>query len=152
MNAVFEGYEPYRGDIPHRSSGSLVCFETGVATQYGLYGAQERGTLFVEAGTPVYAGMICGQNARAGDVTVNICKQKHVTNVRNAAAAEDRLRLTSIHPLTLEECLEFIEDDELLEVTPGTLRMRKRELDHSQRLRAQSRAKKVDIAPERYPP
>ncbi len=142
MNAVFEGYEPYRGDIPHRSSGSLVCFETGVATQYGLYGAQERGTLFVEAGTPVYAGMICGQNARAGDVTVNICKQKHVTNVRNAAAAEDSLRLTSIHPLTLEECLEFIEDDELLEVTPGTLRMRKRELDQSQRLRAQSSAKK----------
>lgn len=141
MSAVFHGYEPYKGDIPHRSLGSLVCHESGDATQYGLHGAQERGSLFISAQTPVYAGMICGQSNRPGDVIVNVCRQKHVTNVRNAASAEDSLRLVSVQPLTLEESLEFIEDDELLEVTPKSLRMRKRELDHSQRMRTQSRKK-----------
>lgn len=143
MSAVFNGYEPYRGDIPHRSLGSLVCFESGDATQYGLFGAQERGALFIGAQTPVYAGMVCGQSNRPGDIVVNVCRQKHVTNIRNAASAEDSLRLVSVQPLTLEESLEFIEDDELLEVTPKSLRVRKRQLNHDQRLKEQSRKKKV---------
>lgn len=141
MSAVFERYEPVKGDIPHRNVGALVCFETGVATNYGLFYAQERGSLFISAGTNVYAGMICGQNARPDDLVVNVCKQKHVTNMRNASASEDSLRLVSVHPLTLEECLEFIDDDELLEITPQNLRMRKRILAHEMRARAASRAK-----------
>ncbi len=141
MSAVFEGYEPLKGDIPHRGMGAMICFETGEATSYGLFGAQERGTLFITPQTKVYKGMICGQNARPEDLVVNVCKQKHVTNMRNAASSEDSLRLVAVHPMTLEECLEFIGDDELLEVTPETLRMRKRELNHEQRARQQSRAK-----------
>ena len=139
MSAVFEDYEALKGDIPHRNVGALICFETGEATQYGLFYAQDRGTLFVSAGMQVYAGMICGSNARPDDIVVNICKKKHVTNMRNASAAEDGLRLVSVHPLTLEECLEFIDDDELLEVTPINLRMRKRIL--SAELRAKTAAK-----------
>ena len=141
MSSVFEDYEPLKGDIPHRSMGAMVCFETGDATAYGLFGAQERGTLFITPQTKVYKGMICGQNARPDDLVVNVCKQKHVTNIRNAASSEDSLRLVAVHPMTLEECLEFIDDDELLEVTPENLRMRKRELSHEQRARMQSRAK-----------
>ncbi len=120
-----------------------MCFESGDATQYGLFGAQERGALFIGAQTPVYAGMVCGQSNRPGDIVVNVCRQKHVTNIRNAASAEDSLRLVSVQPLTLEESLEFIEDDELLEVTPKSLRVRKRQLNHDQRLKEQSRKKKV---------
>ena len=141
MSAVFERYEPVKGDIPHRNVGALVCFETGVCTNYGLFYAQERGSLFVNAGSNVYAGMICGQNARPDDLVVNICKAKHVSNIRNSGAAEDNMRLVSVHPLTLEECLEFIDDDELLEITPQNLRMRKRILAHEIRARALSRAK-----------
>ena len=141
MSSVFENYEPAKGDIPHRSMGAMVCFETGEATAYGLFGAQERGTLFITPQTKVYKGMICGQNARPDDLVVNVCKQKHVTNIRNASASEDSLRLVAVHPMTLEECLEFIDDDELLEVTPENLRMRKRELSHEQRARKQSRLK-----------
>lgn len=141
MSAVFERYEPVKGDIPHRSVGALVCFEDGEATGYGLFYAQERGTLFISAQTAVYKGMICGQNARPDDLVVNVCKQKHVTNMRNAGASEDNMRLVSVHPLTLEECLEFIDDDELLEITPKNLRMRKRELSHEQRARAAHRGK-----------
>jgi GTP-binding protein len=144
MSAVFHGYEPYRGDIPHRSVGSLVCYETGEATQYGLYGVQDRGNLFITAQMPVYAGMICGQSNRPGDIVVNVCKTKHVTNVRNSSAAEDSLRLVSVRPLTLEESLEFIDEDELLEVTPKSLRMRKRELSHDQRMKAASRKKQAE--------
>jgi len=136
MSAVFERYEPVKGDIPRRNVGALVCFEDGEATSYGLFYAQERGTLFIGPQTLVYKGMICGQNARPDDLVVNVCKQKHVTNMRNAAASEDSLRLVSIHPLTLEECLEFIDNDELLEITPKNLRMRKRELNHEQRARS----------------
>jgi len=143
MSAVFEGYEPLKGDIPHRAMGAMVCFETGEATSYGLFGAQERGTLFITPQTKVYKGMICGQNARPEDLVVNVCKLKHVTNMRNSAASEDSLRLVAVHPMTLEECLEFIDDNELLEVTPESLRMRKRELSHEQRARVQSRAKNV---------
>ncbi|HNW87346.1 MAG TPA: translational GTPase TypA [Candidatus Limiplasma sp.] len=141
MSAVFEKYEPLKGDIPHRNVGALVCFETGEATSYGLFNTQERGTLFITPQTQVYKGMICGQNARPDDLVVNVCKQKHVTNMRNASASEDSLKLVSVHPMTLEECLEFIDDDELLEVTPQNLRMRKRELSHQDRARAVARSK-----------
>jgi GTP-binding protein len=141
MSAVYEKYEPVKGDIPHRSVGALVCFEAGEATSYGLFGTQERGTLFITAQTQVYKGMICGQNARPDDLVVNVCKQKHVTNMRNASASEDSLKLVSVHPMTLEECLEFIDDDELLEVTPLNLRMRKRALNHEERARAAHRSK-----------
>ena len=158
MSSVFERYEPVKGDIPHRNAGALICFETGVTTSYGLFYSQERGTLFIGAGEDVYMGQICGQNARPGDLVVNVCKQKHVTNmrnasasedamrlisVRNASASEDAMRLISVHPLTLEECLEFIDDDELLEITPKNLRMRKRQLDHSLRAKARSRGEEA---------
>ena len=136
MSSVFEKYEPVKGDIPHRNVGALICFETGVTTSYGLFYSQERGSLFIGAGEEVYAGMICGQNARPGDLVVNVCKAKHVTNMRNASASEDAMRLISVHPLTLEECMEFIDDDELLEVTPRSLRIRKKILDYVQRYRA----------------
>ena len=135
MSSVFERYEPVKGDIPHRSVGALVCHEDGEANSYGLFYAQERGTLFIGPQVPVYRGMICGQNARPDDLVVNVCRQKHVTNMRNAAASEDSLRLVSIKPLTLEECLEFIDDDELLEITPKTLRMRKKILGAGDRAR-----------------
>jgi len=143
MSAVFDGYEPWRGDIPRRAVGALVCYETGETTQYGLFGAQDRGTLFLGSQTPVYAGMICGQSSRPGDIVVNVCRKKHVTNTRNAAAAEDSLRLVSVRALTLEECMEFIDEDELLEVTPQSLRMRKRELNHELRAKGLSRGKKT---------
>ena len=135
MSSSFEKYEPVKGDIPHRNVGALVCHETGTSTSYGLFYAQERGTLFIGAGQEVYEGMICGQNARPDDLVVNVCKQKHVTNMRNASASEDAMRLISVHPLTLEECLEFIDDDELLEITPKTLRMRKKILTAGDRAR-----------------
>ena len=136
MSSVFEKYEPVKGDIPHRSAGAMICHETGTSTSYGLFYAQERGTLFIGAGQEVYMGMICGQNAHPMDLTVNVCKQKHVTNMRNASASEDAMRLISVHPLSLEECLEFIDDDELLEITPKNLRMRKKILDHQLRAKA----------------
>jgi len=135
MSSSFEKYEPVKGDIPHRNVGALVAHETGTSTGYGLFYAQERGTLFIGAGQEVYEGMICGQNARPDDLVVNVCKQKHVTNMRNASASEDAMRLISVHPLTLEECLEFIDDDELLEITPKTLRMRKKILTAGDRAR-----------------
>ena len=141
MSAVYDHYEEFKGDIPHRSVGALVCYETGETTQYALYYVQERGTLFISSQTPVYAGMICGESSRPGDIVVNVCKAKHVTNMRNSSAAEDSLRLVSVHPLTLEECLEFIDDDELLEITPKSLRMRKRILSHEQRMKNANRAK-----------
>ena len=135
MSATFERYEPVKGDIPHRNVGALVAHETGVSTSYGLFYAQERGTLFVGAGQNIYEGQIVGQNARPDDLVVNVCKQKHVTNMRNASASEDAMRLISVHPMTLEECLEFIDDDELLEITPKNLRMRKKVLSAGDRAR-----------------
>ncbi|MBR6028637.1 MAG: translational GTPase TypA [Clostridia bacterium] len=136
MSSVFECYQPVKGDIPHRNVGALVAHEAGISNSYGLFYAQERGTLFIGVGVEVYEGMVVGQNARPGDLVVNVCKAKHVTNMRNASASEDSLRLVSIHPLSLEECLEFIDDDELLEVTPQNLRMRKRILSAGDRSRA----------------
>ena len=135
MSSTFERYEPVKGDIPHRQFGALVAHETGVSTSYGLFYAQERGTLFIGSQLEVYEGMIVGQNARPGDLVVNVCKAKHVTNMRNASASEESMRLVSVHPLSLEECLEFIDDDELLEITPKNLRMRKLVLNAGDRSR-----------------
>ena len=142
MSAVFDHYEPYKGDIPHRSCGALVSTETGEAVMYGLFYAQDRGTLFYGPGTAVYTGMIVGQNSRTGDIDVNVCRQKHLTSIRNAAGAETAMKLVSMRNLSLEECLEFIDDDELLEVTPKNLRMRKRILETELRKKAAARARK----------
>ena len=139
MSAVFSGYQPYKGEIPHRTQGALVSFETGEAVMYGLFYAQERGTLFYGPGTPVYTGMIVGQNARSGDIDVNVCRKKHLTSIRNSAGAEEAMKLVSMRALTLEECLEFIDDDELLEITPKSLRMRKRVLSTDLRKKLESR-------------
>lgn len=142
MSSVFETYMPFKGDLPMRTVGVLVAHEMGDATSYGLFGAQERGTLFIGPGTQVYAGMIVGSSTRPGDMDVNVCRKKHVTNTRNSGAAEDSLRLVSVKTLSLEECLEFIADDELLEITPMNLRMRKRVLDHTARMRIASKKNK----------
>ncbi len=142
MSAVFDHYEPYKGDIPHRSCGALVSTETGEAVMYGLFYAQDRGTLFYGPGTAVYTGMIVGQNARTGDIDVNVCRQKHLTSIRNAAGAETAMKLTSMKALSLEECLEFIDDDELLEITPKNLRMRKRVLEVEMRKKLAARARR----------
>lgn len=138
MNSIFDSYQPYKGDIPRRSTGSLVCFETGESITYGLYNAQERGTLFIGAGVPVYEGMIVGQSPKAEDLVINVCKKKHLTNTR-ASGSDDALRLVPPKNLSLEDSLEFIADDELLEITPKSIRIRKRILDNS--LRAKTRAK-----------
>ncbi|MDE6426345.1 MAG: translational GTPase TypA [Ruminococcus sp.] len=138
MSHVFEGYEAYKGDIDRRKTGSLVSFETGEAVTYGLYNAQERGQLFIPAGTPVYEGMIVGSSPKTDDLVVNVCKKKHLTNTR-ASGSDDALRLVPHRILSLEDCLEFLADDELLEVTPESLRIRKRILNNSQR--AKQRAK-----------
>ncbi|AEM78396.1 translational GTPase TypA [Thermoanaerobacter wiegelii] len=132
MTSVFYDYAPYKGDIPSRTRGALVAFETGVATTYGLYNAQERGTLFVEPGTKVYEGMVVGVNSRSGDIDVNVCKKKHVTNLRSATA-DEALRLSPVKKMSLEEALEFIDNDELVEVTPQSIRIRKKILDSQQR-------------------
>jgi GTP-binding protein len=135
MNHVFDGYEPYKGEIPGRSRGSLVVFEAGDAIAYGLFNAQERGTLFLEPGTEVYSGMVCGVCSRADDIEVNVCKKKHQSNTR-ASGSDDSLRLVPAKLMSLEECLEFINPDELVEVTPKNIRMRKRLLDSNERKRA----------------
>ncbi|HHX24840.1 MAG TPA: translational GTPase TypA [Thermoanaerobacterales bacterium] len=129
LNSVFSGFTPYRGDIPTRNRGALVAFETGESNTYGLYNAQERGTLFIGPQVRVYKGMIVGENSRPSDLSINVCKKKHITNLRSSTA-EEALRLTPPKDMTLEKCLEFIEDDELLEVTPKSLRMRKAKLSH----------------------
>ena len=141
MSSVFDGYEPYKGDVQERSRGSLVCFEDGVTTAYGLFNAQERCRLFVGVGLPVYAGMIVGENSREDDITVNVCKTKHLTNNR-ASGSDDALKLTPPTALSLEQCLEFINDDELVEVTPTSIRLRKAILDHSERMRIWARNNK----------
>ncbi|HJB27159.1 MAG TPA: translational GTPase TypA [Firmicutes bacterium] len=140
MNSIFEGYEPYKGDIPLRPSGSLIAFESGEAVTYGLYNAQERGTLFIGPGTPVYEGMIVGSSPKAEDLVVNVCKKKHVSNMR-ASGSDEALRLVPYRRMSLEECMEFITDDELLEVTPKNIRMRKQILDKSLRMKALSKKK-----------
>lgn len=141
MNAVFEGYKPYFGDIPRRTVGSLVAWETGTAVTYGLFNAQERGTLFIDAGVPVYEGMIVGVSPKAGDIVVNVCKKKHLTNTR-ASGSDDALKLIPYKQMSLEESLEFIQDDELVEVTPKNIRIRKTILERDLRLKAEAKQKK----------
>ena len=134
MSSVLETYAPMKGEIERRLTGSLISFETGEASSYGLFNAQERGSLFIGPGTPVYAGMVVGICSRNEDMTVNVCKKKQLTNMR-AAGSDEALRLTTPRVFSLEQCLEFLADDELLECTPKSLRIRKRELDHSLRMR-----------------
>ncbi|WP_291560707.1 translational GTPase TypA [Clostridium sp. UBA2485] len=135
MNSVLEGYEPYKGEIAERSRGSLVVFETGESVTYGLYNAQERGTLFIGAGIPVYQGMVIGECSRSEDVEVNICKKKQLTNTRSSGA-DDALKLVTPNEMSLEKCLDFIASDELVEITPLNIRMRKKILDPNMRKRA----------------
>ena len=134
MSSVLDSYAPMKGEIERRQVGSLIAFETGDACTYGLFNAQERGALFIGAGTPVYAGMVVGICSRNEDMTVNVCKKKQLTNMR-ASGSDEALRLTSPRIYSLEQCLEFLADDELLECTPKSLRIRKRELDHAVRMR-----------------
>lgn len=135
INTVFNGYGPYKGDIQYRKQGSLIAFEAGETITYGLFNAQERGTLFVGPGEKVYSGMVVGQNGKTDDVEVNVCKKKQLTNTR-ASGSDDALKLTPKRVLSLEQCLEFIDTDELLEVTPTNLRIRKKILDPTLRKRA----------------
>ena len=141
MNSVFDSYKPYYGDIPRRTVGSLVAWETGTSITYGLFNAQERGTLFIGAGVPVYEGMIVGVSPKAGDIVVNVCKKKHLTNTR-ASGSDDALRLIPYKQMSLEESLEFIQDDELVEVTPKNIRIRKTILERDLRLKAEAKLKK----------
>ncbi|TCO71391.1 translational GTPase TypA [Marinisporobacter balticus] len=138
MNHIFAGYTSHKGEIPTRTKGSLVAFETGTAVAYGLFGAQDRGNLFIGPNTEVYEGMIVGENARAGDIIVNVCKRKQLTNVR-ASGSDDAVKLVPIMPMSLEQALEFIAEDELVEVTPESIRLRKKILDKQQRAKSGSR-------------
>ncbi len=140
MASVFDSYAPVKGEIQRRSTGSLVAFETGEAVTYGLFNAQERGALFIGPGTPVYGGMIVGECPKAEDISVNVCKKKQLTNMR-ASGSDEALRLVTPRTLSLEQCLEFLADDELLECTPENLRLRKRLLDHGARMREASKKK-----------
>ena len=135
MNTIYDGYGPYKGDIQYRKQGSLIAFEAGEAITYGLFNAQERGTLFIGPGTKVYSGMVVGQNGRGEDIELNVCKKKQLTNTRSSGA-DEALRLTPPKTLSLEQALEFIDTDELLEVTPETIRIRKKILDPTLRKRA----------------
>ncbi len=141
MNSLFDGYEPYKGEIPQRMQGSLVVHETGETCGYGLWGAQERGALFVGPGVPVYEGMIVGESPKDEDIVVNVCKRKHVTNTR-ASGSDEALRLVPPTVLSLEQSLEFINDDELVEVTPNAIRLRKRILSKELRMKEQAKKKK----------
>ena len=134
MSSVLDSYAPMKGGIERRLTGSLIAHESGEAVAYGLGAAQERGQLFITPGTPVYAGMVVGICSRNEDMTVNVCKRKQLTNMR-AAGSDDAIRLVPPKNMSLEQCLEFLADDELLECTPKTLRIRKRELDHGLRMR-----------------
>ncbi|MGE4549310.1 MAG: translational GTPase TypA [Intestinibacillus sp.] len=134
LSSIFHNYQPYKGEISKRATGSLIAFETGEAVGYGLFNAQERGTLFIGAGTPVYEGMVVGENPRGEDMAVNVCKKKQLTNMR-ASGSDDALRLIPPHIMSIEEALEFISDDELLEITPVNVRIRKKILSNNLRLK-----------------
>ena len=135
MTSVFDSYAPFKGELQRRNTGSLIAYETGEAVAYGLFNAQERGALFIGAGTPVYEGMVVGQSPKVEDITVNVCKKKQLTNMR-ASGSDEALRLIPPKQMSLEQCLEFLADDELLEVTPHNLRLRKRILNHELRMKA----------------
>ncbi len=141
MSSVFDSYQPYRGDIPTRNSGALVAWEDGISTSYALFSVQDRGELFIDSGVKVYNGMIIGRNSRPGDIDVNVCKKKHMTNTRNAASAEESNKITNIRILSLEEAMEFIDDDELVEITPKSIRMRKKVLGTEARKKLEARKK-----------
>ena len=143
MNHVFDGYEPWKGEIVTRHQGSLIAFETGETVTYGLYAAQERGRLFIGAGVPVYEGMIVGVSPKSEDITVNVCKKKHITNTR-ASGSDDALKLTPPTIMSLEQCLEFVEDDELCEVTPQSIRLRKKILSNDLRAKTMAKLKNKD--------
>ena len=134
MASVFDSYAPYKGEVTRRSTGSLVAWEQGEAVAYGIWNAQERGIMFITPGTPVYGGMIVGVSPKQEDIPVNVCRTKHLTNTR-ASGSDEALRLVPPRQMSLEQCMEFLADDELLEVTPKNLRLRKRILDHSQRMK-----------------
>ncbi len=138
MSSVFDGYEPYKGEISRRDFGSLIAHEAGDSIVYGLFNAQERGTLFIGAGVPVYAGMVVGLNPRGDDIVVNVCKRKHLTNTRSSGS-DDALKLITPRRMSLEDCIEFLADDEILEVTPKSLRIRKRLLDATERMRERAK-------------
>ena len=135
MTSVFDSYAPYKGDLQRRNTGSLISYETGEAVAYGLFNAQDRGAMFIGAGTPVYEGMVVGVSPKMEDITVNVCKKKQLTNMR-AAGSDEALRLVPPRQMSLEQCLEFLADDEVLEVTPNHLRLRKRILNHELRMKA----------------
>ena len=134
MNTIFDGYAPYKGDLSYRKTGSLIAYESGESITYGLFSAQERGTLFIGPGVKVYSGMVVGQNPKAEDIEINVCKTKKLTNTRSSSA-DEALKLTPPKIMSLEQCLEFIDTDELLEVTPENLRIRKRILNHDMRMK-----------------
>ena len=140
LNTEFYGYGPYKGDIAYRKQGSLIAYESGETITYGLFNAQERGTLFVGPGEKVYGGMVVGQNGKTDDIEVNVCKKKQLTNTR-ASGSDDALRLSPKKELSLEEAIEFIDTDELLEITPENLRIRKKILDGTERYRAKRNSK-----------
>ncbi len=144
INSIFHGYEPYKGEINRRDYGSLIAHEEGKAIVYGLFNAQERGELFIGAGVPVYAGMVVGSNPKGGDIVVNVCKTKHLSNCR-ASGSDDALRLTPPRNMSLEDCIEFLGDDEYLEVTPKSIRIRKIILDHNLRLRERGKQLRGEI-------
>ena len=135
INTTYDGYGPYKGDMMYRAQGSLIAFEAGEAITYGLYNAQERGTLFIGPGEKVYSGMVIAQTGRSEDIEINVCKKKQLTNMR-ASGSDEALRLVPPKQMSLEQCLEFLADAELLEVTPKSLRMRKAILDHEKRMKA----------------
>ena len=134
MASVFDSYAPYKGDVTRRNTGSLISFETGESVTYGLFNAQERGSLFIGPGVPVYEGMVVGMTPKAEDIVVNVCKRKQLTNMR-ASGSDDALRLITPRQMSLEQCMEFLADDELLEVTPKNLRIRKRILNGQLRMK-----------------
>ena len=138
LNTIFEGYAPYKGDLSYRQTGSLIAYEAGEAITYGLFNAQERGTLFIGPGTKVYGGMVVGQSPKSEDIEINVCKTKKLTNTRSSSA-DEALKLTPPKIMSLEQCLDFIDTDELLEVTPKNLRLRKKILDPTLRKRASFR-------------
>ena len=144
MNSILEGFDEYKGEMTTRTRGSMIAWESGTTVAYGLLNAELRGALFLGPGVKVYEGMIVGENAKGEDLTVNVCKKKHVTNMR-AAGSDDTVKLTPPVNMSLEQCLEFISDDELVEVTPESIRLRKRILSKSDRDKLAGRMKKQNM-------
>ena len=141
LNSIFDGYQPYKGDVVTRFTGSLIASEDGESTSYGLFNSQDRGVMFIGVQTPVYEGMIVGECPKKEDIALNVCKKKHLTSIRSAGA-DEALRLVPPKELSLEQSIEFIADDELIEVTPKTIRLRKRILNTELRLKAEAKLKK----------